>query len=122
MDGMQSHWWDLFDENDAIPEQGSTVSFTFNYAKISAIAEIAVAGFAPLLVTNAHAVYPCFTKCTWVDSGGNTHVEDLSTPSSSEFPVDIARNGLTSLTGEMDTTAMMARVIVNVFIWPSVTY
>ena len=121
MDGMQSHWWNLFDENDAIPEEGSSASFTFNYAKISAIAEIAVAGFAPLLVTNAHAVYPCFTGCTWVDGGGKTHVEDFNTHDSSAFPVDIARNGLTSLTGEIDITAMMARVIMNVFIWPSVS-
>src|ERR1700759_1723624 len=107
MDGMQSHWWHLVGENDTMPEDTTTVSFSFNYARISAIAEISVAGFDSLLVTNDHGLYPAFTHCTWVDASGNTHNENFNTHDTSAFPVDVARNGITNLSGAIDITAMM---------------
>ena len=123
MDGMQTSWWDVENENPENPAAGSRVTFNMNFPGINAIAEIGVASFSPLLAApDEHALGCGFTRCTWVDEGGKTHNDDLvdGLPTYQMWPVIMARNGLTSLSGEIDVTAMAGRVSMNVFIWPHV--
>ena len=123
MDGMQSMWWEVENENGTHPTSGSRLSFSLNFGGISAIAEIAAVSFWPLLnAPDFHSLACGFTHCTWVDELGNAHEESLldSSDNAGVWPVSLARNGINRLAGEIDVTAGAGRVLLNVFIWPHV--
>jgi hypothetical protein len=119
MDGMSYQWWDLEDLSAELGGNGSRTTFTLNFAQRSLIAEFSVGADEDMLVSNDHYVASGFTSCSWVDASGTTHNENYISPSFS-WPTALSRNGVTSLSGEIDTENVSARVTLNVFFWPSV--
>ncbi|MGO9673498.1 MAG: hypothetical protein ACLPSF_04925 [Methylocella sp.] len=120
MDGMLFQWWDIEDESGGYGSS-TTRSFTLNFPQRSLIAELSVSTVEDMLVSSDHYVASGFTSCSWIDASGTTHNENFVSPSAFSWPAALSRNGVTSLSGEIDADNMETRVTLNVFFWPSVS-
>jgi hypothetical protein len=121
MDGMMVQTWSLAASG---LDREFTSSHTINLpSPMAAIAELSVSSFAYLYGSKMDAA--CyFTACT--TDGSNAPL-----PASETFAFSgsisgpprqvVIRNGLKSLTYEVDITNCEADFTINVFFWPSVT-
>lgn len=85
----------------------------------SVIAEIQLASYDTFGADPA--AFACFTGCTTNGADGLPPVENDSVWSWPDFTTCLIRNGLTSVSYEIDIANASVSFIVNVFFWPGVS-
>ena len=88
-------------------------------APTSVIAEISVCSFASY--AGPPSAFATFTACT-TDGSSDPASEVFATSTNPNFPTVLIRNGLKTITYELDVENCRADYCINVFFWPQVVH